>query len=200
MSIRVEEESLGKSGQRAMEDPHGGSRSAGAENVSEDRRRPFGRLTYSFVGGRRRARRSASSSHCRRSPRSLFAMLSRSTLLRHSFRVVGPLSEPRWGWNPMQHRKIRLGIHKTRSMHCSFLPHERATHSLLPQPTHRPFSTATRPGAGLGQRLSSFVIGAGVTALATQFYLWDELRQGNAVLIKRQAAIEERLAKLEQKK
>lgn len=51
--------------------------------------------------------------------------------------------------------------------------------------------------AGLFQRLSSFLAGAGLTALATQFYIYQEIRTGNALMIAKQAELEKRLQKLE---
>ncbi|KAL3894606.1 MAG: hypothetical protein SGARI_007686 [Bacillariaceae sp.] len=61
-------------------------------------------------------------------------------------------------------------------------------------------AVATKPprrGGGLMARISSFLVGAGLTALATQFYIFQELREGNKVLLARQKAIEARLNKLE---
>lgn len=52
-------------------------------------------------------------------------------------------------------------------------------------------------GAGFFARISSFVIGAGLTALATQFYIFKELRDGNTVMLEKQKEIEKRLKKLE---
>eukprot|EP00523_Entomoneis_sp_CCMP467_P003649 CAMPEP_0168748988 /NCGR_PEP_ID=MMETSP0724-20121128/16467_1 /TAXON_ID=265536 /ORGANISM="Amphiprora sp., Strain CCMP467" /LENGTH=65 /DNA_ID=CAMNT_0008796849 /DNA_START=48 /DNA_END=245 /DNA_ORIENTATION=+ len=52
-------------------------------------------------------------------------------------------------------------------------------------------------GAGLFQRLSSFLIGAGFTALATQYYIFEELRTGNKEILQKQREIESRLTKLE---
>jgi hypothetical protein len=52
-------------------------------------------------------------------------------------------------------------------------------------------------GGGLISRISSFLVGAGLTALATQFYIFKELRDQNTVLLARQKAIEARLNKLE---
>mmetsp|Transcript_32296 Transcript_32296/g.75958 ORF Transcript_32296/g.75958 Transcript_32296/m.75958 type:complete len:94 (+) Transcript_32296:145-426(+) len=48
-------------------------------------------------------------------------------------------------------------------------------------------------------RVSSFLVGAGLTALATQYYIFEELRSGNKVLIEKQKAIEKRLKDLEDK-
>ena len=49
------------------------------------------------------------------------------------------------------------------------------------------------------QRISSFLAGAGLTALITQFYLFDEVRQGNRLMLAKQKELEQRLAKLEKK-
>jgi len=48
--------------------------------------------------------------------------------------------------------------------------------------------------------LASFVVGAGVTALGTQFYVYQEIRDGNKAMIARVGALEARLAALEKKK
>lgn len=54
-------------------------------------------------------------------------------------------------------------------------------------------------GAGLFQRLSSFVIGAGVTALATQYFIYEEVKEGNRLMLLKQQELEVRLTKLEKK-
>ena len=38
-----------------------------------------------------------------------------------------------------------------------------------------------RSGAGFFQRVSSFLVGAGLTALASQYYIYQELVDGNAL-------------------
>jgi uncharacterized membrane protein YoaK (UPF0700 family) len=43
-----------------------------------------------------------------------------------------------------------------------------------------------RKGAGFFSRLSSFMVGAGVTALATQFYIFKELHQSNKIILDKQ--------------
>lgn len=57
-------------------------------------------------------------------------------------------------------------------------------------------STA-KPAAGLLGRISSFFVGAGVTALGTQFYIYQELVNGNKMILAKQAELEQRLSKLE---
>jgi hypothetical protein len=57
----------------------------------------------------------------------------------------------------------------------------------------------TRGGASIFQRLSSFAIGAGLMALVTQYYIFEELRLGNQVMLTKQKELEQRLAKLEKK-
>jgi hypothetical protein len=52
-------------------------------------------------------------------------------------------------------------------------------------------------GGGLISRISSFLVGAGLTALATQFYIFQELREGNKSIIAKQKEIDSRLTKLE---
>jgi hypothetical protein len=74
-------------------------------------------------------------------------------------------------------------------------------HDFLEQ-VKRSFSSdvpAEPKGAGLLQRISSFLVGAGLTALITQLYLFDDIRQGNRVMLEKQKEIENRLAKLEKK-
>ncbi|CAB9506610.1 expressed unknown protein [Seminavis robusta] len=52
-------------------------------------------------------------------------------------------------------------------------------------------------GAGFFQRVSSFLVGAGLMALGTQYTLYKELREGNKEMIKKQTDLEKRLAALE---
>eukprot|EP00934_Nitzschia_sp_Nitz4_P006487 Nitzschia sp. Nitz4//scaffold10_size219509//125874//126377//NITZ4_001435-RA/size219509-augustus-gene-0.248-mRNA-1//1//CDS//3329532941//6477//frame0 len=65
--------------------------------------------------------------------------------------------------------------------------------------SRRFLATASKPstGAGLFGRISSFFVGAGVTALVTQFYLYQELLNGNKLMLEKQKDLEARLAKLE---
>jgi hypothetical protein len=51
--------------------------------------------------------------------------------------------------------------------------------------------------AGFFARVSSFIIGAGVTALITQYYIHQEIVEGNKLMISKQREIEDRLHKLE---
>lgn len=60
-----------------------------------------------------------------------------------------------------------------------------------------PKRTAT--GASIFQRLSSFAVGAGLTALATQYYIFEEVRGGNQLMLEKQKELEKRLHKLETK-
>jgi hypothetical protein len=46
-------------------------------------------------------------------------------------------------------------------------------------------------------RVSSFFVGAGFTALFTQYYIFKELKDGNKIMIEKQKEIEARLKKLE---
>mmetsp|Transcript_25077 Transcript_25077/g.38789 ORF Transcript_25077/g.38789 Transcript_25077/m.38789 type:complete len:89 (+) Transcript_25077:2121-2387(+) len=55
-------------------------------------------------------------------------------------------------------------------------------------------------GAGFFSRLSSFIVGAGVSALGAQYYIYNELVEGNKVILDKQRAIEKRLSSLESKK
>jgi hypothetical protein len=75
------------------------------------------------------------------------------------------------------------------------------------------FATATTPVAapkeivrksggmfgGLFQRISSFFVGAGLTALGTHYLIFEELRKSNSLMIEKQKQMEERLLKLEKK-
>jgi hypothetical protein len=54
-------------------------------------------------------------------------------------------------------------------------------------------------GAGLFQRISSFLVGAGLTALVTQYYIFVELKGGNKAMIANHKELEKRVAKLEKK-
>jgi hypothetical protein len=70
----------------------------------------------------------------------------------------------------------------------------------------RSFSSEAAPvvkksgGAGIFQRITSFFVGAGLTAIVTQFYIYDEIQGGNKKMIYKQKELESRLAKLEGKK
>jgi len=55
-------------------------------------------------------------------------------------------------------------------------------------------------GAGLFARVGSFISGAGLTALATEIYIFKEVREGNLEMLKKQRELEKRLAALEKKK
>jgi hypothetical protein len=47
------------------------------------------------------------------------------------------------------------------------------------------------------QRVSSFLVGAGLAALGTQYYIYTEIRDGNLRMLDKQKELEIRLAKLE---
>ena len=55
-------------------------------------------------------------------------------------------------------------------------------------------------GVSIFSRMSSFMIGCGVTAVVTQFYIFKELHDGNTIILKKQMDIESRLKTLEGKK
>lgn len=60
------------------------------------------------------------------------------------------------------------------------------------------FSSESRPsGAGFFQRVSSFLSGAGLMALGTQYYLYQELRDGNKLMLLKHQELELRIKKLE---
>ena len=54
--------------------------------------------------------------------------------------------------------------------------------------------------SGLIQRISSFLVGAGLTALGTQYYLYEEIKKSNTDMIQKQKELEKRLQSLEGKK
>lgn len=63
-------------------------------------------------------------------------------------------------------------------------------------------SSTTAPsggGAGLFQRLSSFLVGAGLSALVTQYFIFEELKAGNQLMLQKQSELESRVYKLEKK-
>ena len=45
-------------------------------------------------------------------------------------------------------------------------------------------------GAGFFQRIGSFLVGAGLTALGTEVYIFKEVRDGNLEMLKRQRDLE----------
>ena len=66
----------------------------------------------------------------------------------------------------------------------------------------RPLSSTASSGGGAGifSRIGSFLVGAGMTALATEVYIFAEVREGNLQMLQKQREIEKRLAALEKKK
>lgn len=60
-------------------------------------------------------------------------------------------------------------------------------------------SSTSGGGAGFFARVGSFISGAGLTALATEVYIFKEVREGNAEMLKKQRELEKRLAALEKK-
>ena len=68
-----------------------------------------------------------------------------------------------------------------------------------PPPAPAPAPTSNSPGriAGFFSRVSSFLVGAGLTALVTQYYIFEELRDGNKIMLAKQKEIEKRLKALE---
>ena len=58
---------------------------------------------------------------------------------------------------------------------------------------------ATTSGAGLFQRLSSFLVGAGLSALVTQYFIFEEVKAGNQLMLQKQSELESRVYKLEKK-
>jgi hypothetical protein len=68
----------------------------------------------------------------------------------------------------------------------------------------RPFSAEVAKshngGAGFFSRVSSFLVGAGMTALAAEVYIFKEVREGNLEMLKRHKELEKRIAALEKEK
>ena len=60
-------------------------------------------------------------------------------------------------------------------------------------------SKSTGMFGGLFQRISSFFVGAGLTALGTHYLIFEELRKSNSLMIEKQKQMEDRLLKLEKK-
>lgn len=61
-------------------------------------------------------------------------------------------------------------------------------------------TTVKKGGAGLFQRISSFLVGAGLTALGTQYYLYEEIKRSNKDMIQKHHEIEQRIVALEKRK
>lgn len=59
--------------------------------------------------------------------------------------------------------------------------------------------TGVGGGGGFFSRISSFLVGAGMTALAAEFFILKEVRGGNADMLKKQKELEKRIAALEKK-
>eukprot|EP00536_Pseudo-nitzschia_multiseries_P014722 jgi/Psemu1/246281/estExt_Genewise1.C_7590024 len=76
---------------------------------------------------------------------------------------------------------------------------EEATTKSASTPPPPPPSSGPGRISAFFSRVSSFLVGAGLTALATQYYIFEEVRSGNKVLIEKQKAIEKRLKDLENK-
>lgn len=62
-----------------------------------------------------------------------------------------------------------------------------------------PAPVAKKTGAGFFQRVSSFLVGAGLSALFSQYFIYQELIHGNKSIISKQKELEQRLSKLEKK-
>jgi hypothetical protein len=69
--------------------------------------------------------------------------------------------------------------------------------SSTPTVAIKPTSSTGGMFGGLFQRISSFLIGAGLTALGTQYLIFEELRKSNAAMIDKQREMDNRLSKLE---
>jgi hypothetical protein len=69
----------------------------------------------------------------------------------------------------------------------------KAAPAITPDPT----PVVQKSGGGFFQRVSSFIVGAGLAALASQYYIYQELVAGNEIILKKQKTLEQRLTKLE---
>ncbi len=68
------------------------------------------------------------------------------------------------------------------------------------KPASAPSSSKSKSPGRISQffsRVSSFLVGAGLTALGTQYYIFEELRDGNKIMLEKQKDIEKRLKALE---
>jgi hypothetical protein len=78
------------------------------------------------------------------------------------------------------------------AQHCSFSTTEVAAAT---PPTKKSVSSISL----LFQRLTSFFTGAGLMALATQYYIFDDVKNGNVAMLKKQRELEARIEALEKK-
>ena len=62
-----------------------------------------------------------------------------------------------------------------------------------------PAPVVIKKGGGFFSRVTSFLVGAGFSALASQYYIYQELVAGNEIILKKQKDLENRLSKLEKK-
>ena len=60
-------------------------------------------------------------------------------------------------------------------------------------------SSSGSGGAGFFSRVGSFISGAALTALASEFYIFQEVREGNSAMLKKQGDLEKRISALEKK-
>lgn len=61
-------------------------------------------------------------------------------------------------------------------------------------------STPPAAGASLRERIGSFLVGAGLAGIVSQYYIYQELITSNLRIIERQQDLEKRLKTLEKKK
>mmetsp|Transcript_24884 Transcript_24884/g.23898 ORF Transcript_24884/g.23898 Transcript_24884/m.23898 type:complete len:95 (+) Transcript_24884:68-352(+) len=61
---------------------------------------------------------------------------------------------------------------------------------------------AARPNkiGGFFQRLTSFIAGASVTALGTQYFIYQEIQEGNKSVLAKQKNLEKRIEQIEGKR
>ncbi len=58
---------------------------------------------------------------------------------------------------------------------------------------------ASSNSGGFFQRVYSFIAGASVTALGTQYFIYQEIQEGNNIMLNKQKSLEKRIAQLESK-
>jgi hypothetical protein len=79
------------------------------------------------------------------------------------------------------------------------LPRRSFSSSGTPAAAPKPSSSSNgNGGATLRQRVTSFAVGAGLTALFSQYYIYTEVRTGNAVLLQTHAQLARRVQRLEE--
>jgi len=73
------------------------------------------------------------------------------------------------------------------------------TKQRIPKVNARAMSSSTKSGGGFFQRVQSFIVGAGVTALGTQYFIFKEIHEGNNLMRQKQQALEIKITALEKR-